>query len=177
MMVAIKDNERKGKYYIELPCDLTGEDIYATDDFEFEAHLELKITKKLDKPYNIDAYVCDDETMLLEITINSKYGRQYYKDIFFELAECVYHELLHYTQFPIPETAHLEAYEHHSNPHEVEALVGGFYHKATLLRVPLSNIMDEALGVVKDDITSEQREEILNLWMEHAKHRYPCAKY
>lgn len=145
-------------------------------------------------PYYIKTYIAEDNYLVIQISINERYGREYYQEIYYKLNEDIRHEIEHYLQDMalknkrfkdrqqplISGTANYDTvYQHHKDPSEVEALVNGFYRKAKIERLPLDVIMHRDLDMDINDgnLTHEEAEDLFDLWIKYARRRLPDAIY
>lgn len=181
--------------YVELPYDKNGDEYYTHESgLYFNVDLIVNRTDESifygekEIPYHIHTYIAEDDTLVVELTINDTYGEKYYQEIFYKLNEDIRHEIEHYLQniFPdrqkplIPNTAKYEStFEHHMDPSEVEALVYGFYRRAKLEKKPIDVVMLDDLNkdVEVGNITRDEAQELLKKWVIFSKRRLPDAIY
>lgn len=200
VMQEIKETEGEIDELIQIELPENGH--YYHKYSGIKINLELRIRRTEDTielsgkeiPYHVNSFVADDNYLVIEITINESYGKNYYKEIYYKLNEDVRHEIEHYVQEKaltderfktrkqplIPATSDYETvYLHHIDPSEVEALVHGFYRRAKKERVPLDTIMIKDLesDIEKGQITQEEAKELFNTWLIYARRNLPKAIY
>ena len=175
---------------LETLNDLNGDDEYEMDKAEISFGVEVNI-KRTDTvmTYEIQSFkIKDEDTLQFVMLINPKKEPEVYRDMYMKLQEDVRHEMEHILQDwgrgdrPEPSDEEFEdetTYEHHSRLEEVPAMVQGFYRRAKLEKRPLDEIMTEDLDdeIEKGNLTKQEAEELLNIWMLYAKRRLPKAIY
>jgi len=138
-------------HQIDLPYDINGEKRYGHESgLGVEVDLIIERTDNTilygnrELPYYIKTYVDTDDVVVMEVTIDETYGRNFYEEMFYKINEDVRHELEHHLQNifddrqqPIQDTVNYETvFAHHMDPSEVEALVRGFHRRAKLEKNP-----------------------------------------
>lgn len=194
MMVFIKDTEGDldESISIELPDYV---DKYESPNVAVKISSELIIYRtdediiygNKNVPYHVHTYIAEDDTLVVQITIDESYGRKYYEEIFYKLNEDVRHEIEHFTQYiypdrqkPLQNTAEYETtYKHHMDPSEIEALAHGFYRRAKLEKRPFESIILDDLNkdIVLGNLSQKEADEILKAIIDYSKKRIPDAIY
>ena len=193
----IKETEgyTDGTQYIDLPYESNGKDrYYHKSGSGVEVDLRVRRTNDTithgnkELPCYINTYIATDDVLVMEVTIDETYGREFYEEMFYKINEDVRHELEHYLQDMfddrqqpnIPNTSDYETvFSHHMDPSEVEALVQGFYRRAKLEKKPLDVIMIDDLNkdVESGDLTQNEFNTLLQTWITYARRRLPNAKF
>lgn len=160
-----------------------------------------------DKAYYVNTYIDTDNILVVELILDETYGRIYYQQIFNKINEDVRHEIEHYVQQidwsekmknkergepnkkrryqqrqqPLtPNTASYNTtFQHHKDPSEIEALVHGFYRRAKIEKKTLDSIMiDDIKRDIEDgNLTTEEGNTLLRLWVKYAVKNLPHAQY
>ena len=104
---SIKETEgdTEDKHYIDLPYDVNGEERYGHESgLGIEVDLRIQRTDNTiiygnrELPYHINTYVATDDVLVMEVTIDETYGREFYEEMFYKINEDVRHELEHHLQ-------------------------------------------------------------------------------
>jgi hypothetical protein len=175
---------------INLPSDLEGTDEYEMTKAGISFDVEVNI-KRSDTTtnYEIESFkVQEEDTLQFNMVINPDREPDVYSDMYMKLQEDVRHEMEHILQDygrggrPSPDgTDHSEenTYQHHSRLEEIPAMVQGFYRRAKKMRLPLDEIMTQDLDneIEQGNLTKEEAEELLRIWILYAKRRLPKAIY
>jgi hypothetical protein len=182
---------------VNLPHDLEGTEEYIIKKYDVSFDVNVYVVRDFHKrddetitidDWLINSYRVDDEdTLEFRVGINSNSEPQVYSKIYMKLQEDVRHEMEHLLQdwtigdrpSPIPETGEESTYEHHSKLDEVPAMVQGFYRRAKLERKPLDEIMTDDLDneIEQGNLSKEEAEELLRIWLLYSKRRLPKAIY
>jgi len=182
-----------------LPHDFDGTEEYEMKKAGISFSVELYVVRDFFTPENggptiqIDDWVMDsfringEDSLEFRIGINSNNEPQVYSKIYMKLQEDVRHEIEHLLQdwgrgdrpIPIPERGNETTFEHHSKRDEIPAMVQGYYRRAKKMRLPLDEIMTQDLDneIEQGNLTSEEAEELLRVWMLYVKRRLPEAIY
>jgi hypothetical protein len=176
--------------HLNLPHNLKGDEEYHLSKIDLSFSVEVNI-KRTDTTmtYEIESfYVREEDILEFNMLINPKKEPDIYRDLYMKLQEDVRHEMEHVLQYwgigdrpglNDKELGGETTYEHHSRLEEVPAMVQGFYRRAKLERRSLDEIMTEDLDdeIEKGNLTKEEAEGLLNIWMLYAKRRLPKAIY
>jgi len=134
------------------------------------------------KKYRVDGSMGEDgETLLVDFKIDPTYLPDFWEDISMDLRDVVRHEIEHSTQTSNPTNSRLWKYmeddtlarkminaklisksNYFKLKKEVDANLQGLYLKAKKSKQPFSKLVNDYLDL--QDITPEQKEEILNIW-------------
>jgi len=172
-------------HQIDLPYDINGEKRYGHESgLGVEVDLIIERTDNTilygnrELPYYIKTYVDTDDVVVMEVTIDETYGRNFYEEMFYKINEDVRHELEHHLQNifddrqqPIQDTVNYETvFAHHMDPSEVEALVRGFHRRAKLEKKPLDIVMldDIQKEIMDGNITASEGDTLLQAWLTYA---------
>ncbi len=176
--------------HVLLPNDLDGTDMYEMDKAEISFNVEINVGRDdTTDRFRIESFkVQEEDVMEFNILINRNEEPNVYEDMYMKLQEDVRHEMEHILQDygrgdrPIPELGDHEdetTYQHHSRIEEVPARVQGYYRRAKKMRLPLDEIMTQDLDneIEQGNLTKEEAEELLRIWMLYSKRRLPKAIY
>jgi hypothetical protein len=176
--------------HINLPSDIDGTDEYEMEISEISFDVEINIKRSdVVMNYRIESFkVQEEDTLQFNMVINPDKEPEVYSDIYMKLQEDVRHEMEHLLQDwgrgdrPMPDgTSHDNetTYEHHSRIDEVPAMVQGFYRRAKKMRLPIDEIMTNDLDneIEQGNLTTDEAEELLRIWMLYSKRRLPKAIY
>lgn len=176
--------------HVQLPNDLDGTDMYEVDKADISFNVEVNVGRDDNTDgFRIESFkVQEEDVMEFNMVINRNDEPRIYSDIYLKLQEDVRHEMEHILQDwgrggrPSPDTSDKSdetTYEHHSRLEEVPAMVQGFYRRAKKMRLPLDEIMTQDLDneIEQGNLTKEEAEELLRIWMLYSKRRLPKAIY
>jgi hypothetical protein len=176
--------------HVLLPNDLDGTDMYEMDRANISFNVEINIGREDNiDGFKIESFKVQEEDVLeFNMVINRNQEPDVYEAMYMKLQEDVRHEMEHLLQDwgrgdrPPPSDEDHEGettYQHHTRLEEVPALVQGFYRRAKLQRLPLDELMKNDLDneIEEGNLTSEEAEELLRVWMLYAKRRLPKAIY
>jgi hypothetical protein len=175
---------------IDLPHDLTGEDEYEMSKAEITFNVEVNIKRSnTEMEFKIESFkVKEEDTLQFNMIINPEKEPEVYRAMYNKLQEDVRHEMEHILQDwgrgdrPAPSDEDHEGettYEHHKRLEEVPAMVQGYYRRAKMERRPLDEIMTDDLDneIEQGNLTTQEAEDLLRIWMTYAKRRLPKAIY
>jgi hypothetical protein len=119
----------------------------------------------------------------LKLSIDPNDTPNSYSDIIGTLKETLRHEIEHILQYINPNKEQAEEYvggfEYLTARHEVPAFVHGLYQKAKSIKKPLIMVLKDALTEKVDDgeITEEDYDGVLDVWLQYAKRNLPKGQY
>jgi hypothetical protein len=173
----------------------SGESNYFTDrvigGYEVEVDVDIKYVE-LPEGMNHSisggadiGYDDEDEMILdihLELLIDPNDTPNSYSDIVATLKETLRHEMEHILQYINPNKEQREEYEtgfeYLTSTHEVPAFVQGLYKKAKTIKKPLILVMKDSLDekVYDGEITDEEINDVLEVWLDYAKRNLHSAQ-
>lgn len=176
--------------HVLLPNDLDGTDMYEMD----KANITFNVEVNVGREDNVDGFkiesfkVQEEDVFEFNMVINRNQEPDVYEAMYMKLQEDVRHEMEHLLQDwgrgdrPPPSIGDHEGettYQHHKRIEEVPAMVQGFYRRAKKMRLPLDEIMTQDLDneIAQGNLTTEEAEELLRIWMLYSKRRLPKAIY
>jgi hypothetical protein len=176
--------------HVLLPNDLDGTDMYEMDKADITFNVEVNVGRNDNVDgFKIESFKVKEEDVLeFNMVINRNQEPDVYEAMYMKLQEDVRHEMEHLLQDwgrgdrpPVSDEDHEgeTTYQHHTRLEEVPALVQGFYRRAKKMRLPLDEIMTKDLDneIEQGNLTTEEAEELLRVWMLYAKRRLPKAIY
>jgi hypothetical protein len=140
-------------------------------------------------PYYVFTYIADEDSLVIEISLDELYGKSFYEEIIYKINEDVRHEIEHLLQemgvgdrevTDLKNSSEYETtFDHHKDKGEIAALVHGFYRRAKLEKKPLDTIMlgDLQKSIVDGKITPTEADELLQLWVNYSMKNLPKAQY
>ena len=140
-------------------------------------------------PYYINTYMSDDESIVIEVTLDETYGKGFYEEIFYKINEDIRHEIEHFLQdMGVGDreerdrddtSAYESTFEHHKDKGEIPALVHGFYRRAKLEKKPIDIVMiDDIKKNIQDGLlTPSEGDTLLQLWINYSIKNLPKAQY
>jgi hypothetical protein len=185
LMNIIKNKERKGKIEFLFPGNIP---IAMVPGLEFVPEITLeyniKYVKKLTIPFDIDGEG-DDESIVLNITINTQELPQIYSDLVPVLKDAIRHELEHVAQNLLnrPESEKFEVippdnfFKYLTAKHEVPAFVRGLYKQAKTRKIPLSTQFEYFFEDYSHKLTNNEINIVRNIWTNYAQKHLPAAKF
>ncbi len=193
----IKKSEGKlGITRIELPWDIKKVPTYNHESgLVIEVALVISRTKDTilygnrELPYYVFTYIADEDSIVVEISLDELYGKSFYEEIIYKINEDVRHEIEHLLQemgvgdrevLDLKNSSeHETTFDHHKDRGEVAALVHGFYRRAKIEKKPIDTIMLEDLqkDVLDGKITPKEGDELLQLWINYSMKNLPKAQY
>mgnify|MGYP005990498859 CR=1 FL=1 len=193
----IKKSEGKlGITRIELPWDTKQIPTYNHESgLVIEVALVISRTKDTilygnrELPYYVFTYLADEDSIVVEVSLDELYGKSFYEEIFYKINEDVRHEIEHLLQemgngdrevLDLKNSSNYETtFDHHKDKGEVAALVHGFYRRAKLEKKPIDIIMlvDLKKDIVDGKITPEEADKLLQLWINYSMKNLPKAQY
>jgi hypothetical protein len=195
VMNSIIDSEGEFSPDYSLPYDYGGQDKYIHES-GLSVEVELLIKRTTDTlsignnevPYFVYSYVSIDGPIVIELTIDDTYGRDFYEEIFYKINEDIRHEIEHELQIIfndreqslIPNSSDYETtFKHHMDPSEVAALVHGFYRRAKLEKKTLDSIMldDIKKEISNGEITPSEGDKLLQTWISYSVKHLPYAQF
>ena len=176
--------------HVLLPNDLDGTDMYEMDKADITFNVEVNVGRNDNVDgFKIESFKVKEEDVLeFNMVINRNQEPDVYEAMYMKLQEDVRHEMEHLLQDwgrgdrpPVSDEDHEgeTTYQHHKRLEEVPALVQGFYRRAKKMRLPLDEIMTKDLDneIEQGNLTTEEAEELLRVWMLYTKRRLPKAIY
>ena len=193
----IKKSEGKlGITRIELPWDTKKIPAYTHESgLVIEVALVISRTKDTilygnrELPYYVFTYIADDDSIVVEVSLDELYGKSFYEEIIYKINEDIRHEIEHLLQemgvgdregLDLKNSSdHETTFDHHKDKGEVAALVHGFYRRAKLEKKPIDSIMLEDLNkdILDGRITVEEADKLLQLWANYSIKNLPKAQY
>ena len=131
----------------------------------------------------------DDESIVIEVTLDETYGKGFYEEIFYKINEDIRHEIEHFLQdMGVGDreerdrddtSAYESTFEHHKDKGEIPALVHGFYRRAKLEKKPIDVVMvDDIKKNIQDGLlTPTEGDKLLQLWINYSIKNLPKAQY
>ena len=193
----IKKSEGKlGITRLELPWDIDQIPTYNhKSGLVIEVALVINRTKDTilygnrELPYYVFTYLAEDDSIVVEVSLDELYGKSFYEDIIYKINEDIRHEIEHLLQemgvgdresLELKNSSNYETtFDHHKDRGEVAALVHGFYRRAKLEKKPIDTVMLEDLNkdILDGRITVEEGDKLLQLWLIYSINNLPKAQY
>jgi len=193
----IKKSEGKlGITRLELPWDIDQIPTYNhKSGLVIEVALVINRTKDTilygnrELPYYVFTYLAEDDSIVVEVSLDELYGKSFYEDIFYKINEDIRHEIEHLLQemgngdrevLDLKNSSNYETtFDHHKDKGEVAALVHGFYRRAKLEKKPIDTIMlvDLNKDILDGRITVGEGDKLLQLWLIYSIKNLPKAQY
>lgn len=181
---------------IELPWDIKEIPAYSHESgLVIEVALVISRTKDTilygnrELPYYVFTYIADDDSIVVEVSLDELYGKSFYEEIIYKINEDIRHEIEHLLQemgagdregLDLKNSSNYETtFDHHKDKGEVAALVHGFYRRAKLEKKPIDIIMLEDLNkdILDGRITVEEADKLIQLWIKYSMNNLPKAQY
>jgi hypothetical protein len=195
-MIFLESEGKLGITRIELPWDIKEIPAYSHESgLVIEVALVINRTKDTilygnrELPYYVFTYIADEDSLVIEISLDELYGKSFYEEIIYKINEDVRHEIEHLLQemgvgdrevTDLKNSSEYETtFDHHKDKGEIAALVHGFYRRAKLEKKPLDTIMlgDLQKSIVDGKITPTEADELLQLWVNYSMKNLPKAQY